>query len=101
MSTSGESVRTASVATGGADCFFELTPLPEASFGAVMRFPALSGAREASTAHRGHTRCPNTSRVTPVGTGNRDAPVRIAGTPSCTSGRRPSTTKPGRNSFSR
>ena len=47
MSTIGESVREESVAAGGADRLFELTPLPGACFGATMRFPALSGAREA------------------------------------------------------
>ena len=50
MSTIGESVREESAAAGGADRLFELTPLPGACFGATMRFPALSGAREAVAA---------------------------------------------------
>ena len=50
MSTSGESVRAASAAAGGVRRFFELSSLPEASFGAAMRFPALPGARDAVAA---------------------------------------------------
>ena len=50
MSTRDEGVRAASAATGDADCCFELASLPEASFGAAMRFPSLSSAREAVAA---------------------------------------------------
>ena len=50
MSTIGESAREESAAAGGADRLFKLTPLPGACFGATMRFPALSGAREAVAA---------------------------------------------------
>ena len=50
MSTTGESVRAASAAADGAQPLCDLVPLPEASFGAAMRFPALSGAREAVAA---------------------------------------------------
>ena len=47
MSTNSEYVRATSAATSGTDRLCELAPLPDASFGAAMRFPARSGAREA------------------------------------------------------
>ena len=49
MPTNGDSVLPSSV-TGRSGGFCELAPLSEAFFGAVMRFPALSGAREAVAA---------------------------------------------------
>ena len=45
MPTNGDNTPPSSV-TGRSGGFCELAPLPEASLGAVMRFPALSGARE-------------------------------------------------------
>ena len=49
MPTSGDSASPSSV-TARSGGFCELALLPEAFFGAVMRFPALSGAREAVAA---------------------------------------------------
>ena len=45
MPTNGDSAPPSSV-TARSGGFCELASLPEAFFGAVMRFPALSGARE-------------------------------------------------------
>ena len=49
MPTNGDSTPPSSV-TGRSGGFYELAPLPEASFGAAMRFQALSDAREAVAA---------------------------------------------------
>ena len=50
MSTGSENARATSAATGDAHRTYELAPLPDARFGAVMRFPAPAGAREAVAA---------------------------------------------------
>ena len=50
MSTNSGLVRAASAATDGRNRLCELAPLPNSGFGAVMRFPTLSGAREAVAA---------------------------------------------------
>ena len=49
MPTNGDSASPSAV-TGRSGGFCELAPFPEVFFGAVMRFPALSGAREAVAA---------------------------------------------------
>ena len=46
MSTSGDGTPSSSV-TGRTHRFYEVAPLSDACFGAIMRFPVLSGAGEA------------------------------------------------------